>query len=369
MKYNKSIFVEKANIKYDNKYNYFLTEYINNKHKIKIICPVHGLFITTPERHLLRVECPICSGDKLDGDEILKRFINIHGNKYDYSLVNYINYKTKVKIICDKHGIFEQSPNHHISGKGCPKCAYIIRANKKKYTTEIYIEKAGKKHNYMYDYSLVKYVHSQIKIKIICPIHGIFEQKPNQHLSGQKCPYCQHNEQSIRLLSNKIDFIKKAEIVHNNKYDYSKVVYVHSNKKIIIICPKHGKFEQLPVNHLMGQGCVVCSESKGEKFIREILKKNNIEYITQKTFDECKGKIRKLPFDFYLPEKNTLIEYNGEQHYMPVKYFGGTRTFERIKKCDEIKKNFAKDNKLNLIEIKYDAINDIENILINEKVF
>jgi hypothetical protein len=119
----------------------------------------------------------------------------------------------------------------------------------------------------------------------------------------------------------------------------------------------------------MGQGCIVCSESKGEKEIRQILEKNNIEYITQKTFDKCKGKVRKLPFDFYLPQNNTLIEYNGEQHYMSVKCFGGTKTFERIKKCDEIKKAFAKDNNLHLIEIKYDSIENIENILINEKIF
>jgi hypothetical protein len=366
MKNNNRIFLEKAKNKYD-KYDYSLVDYHNNKAKIKIICTKHGIFMTTPERHLLGVECPICSGDKLDTNEVLKRFINIHGDKYDYSLVDYVNYKSKIKIICKEHGIFEQTSANHISGKGCPKCAINFRANKKRFTTEYYIEKANKKHNYKYDYSLVNYIHSQMKIKIICPEHGIFEQKANQHLLGHKCPCCQRNEQSIRLLSNKIDFIKKANVVHNNKYDYSKVEYLRSNIKIVIICPKHGEFKQQPSSHLMGQGCVVCSESKGEKEIRQVLEKNNVEYVHQKTFSECKGIVRKLPFDFYLPQKNVLIEYNGEQHYEPIQYFGGMKTFERIKRCDELKRFFAKNNGIKLVEIKYND-NNIENILINEKI-
>lgn len=364
----KNKFCERANLLYGDKYDYSLVEYINEKTKTNIICPEHGTYSTTPERHLGGVGCPICSGVRLNHNELLKKFINIHGDKYDYSLVNYKDYITKVEIICLKHGIFKQSPAGHISGKGCPKCAIDFRANKKTYTTESYIRMANNKHNFIYDYSLVNYEHSQKKIKIICKIHGVFEQKPNLHLMGTKCPLCQRKKCSDNLLSNNTDFIKKAEIVHGNKYDYSLVDYIHSQKKIVINCLKHGKFKQRPIAHLMGRGCPICSESKGERCIRNILEKNHIEYVAQKTFNECRGKKNKLPFDFYLPQSNVLIEYNGEQHYTTVKYFGGKETFERIKWCDEIKKAFAKNNNINLIEIKYDSFDNIENILIDKKI-
>ena len=132
-----------------------------------------------------------------------EEFINeaklIHDNKYDYSLTNYINSKTKVKIICPTHGIFEQMPSSHLFGNGCPKC----RGKNK--TTEEFINEAKLIHDNKYDYSLVNYISSHISIKIICPIHGVFEQSPANHLTSNGCPVCNRGwsfKNKLNLLNN-----------------------------------------------------------------------------------------------------------------------------------------------------------------------
>ena len=154
---------------------------------------------------------------KLTNEEFIKVANNIHNNKYDYSLVNYINAKTKVKIICLVHGVFEQTPNNHtsISNKnGCPVC------KNEKNLLKDFIKKSNIIHHNKYDYSLIDYKNIRTKIKIICPIHGQFEQTPNNHLNlKQGCAKC-------RKLNNDI-FINKSKEIHGNKYDYSLVDYTN----------------------------------------------------------------------------------------------------------------------------------------------
>ena len=126
-----------------------------------------------------------------------------------------------------------------------------------------------------------------------------------------------------------------------------------------IICPIHGVFEQTPNSHLRGSGCPICKTSKGELEIQRILYNKNIKYITQYTFDNCKNK-RKLPFDFYLPDYNMCIEFDGKQHYETIKYWGGEETLIKTKNNDKIKTNYCKNNNIKLIRIKYnECIDDI----------
>ena len=122
---------------------------------------------------------------------------SIHGDKYDYSLVDYINNKSKVKIICPTHGEFEQIPYSHLSGKGCPKCKGDKSRILNQSNTEEFINKADKIHDNKYDYSLVEYENARTKVKIICHVHGEFEQTPASHLSGHGCPKCKANNQRI----------------------------------------------------------------------------------------------------------------------------------------------------------------------------
>jgi len=159
------------------------------------------------------------------------------------------------------------------------------------------------------------------------------------------------------------EFIIEAIKVHGNKYDYSKVNYKGALKKIEIICKKHGSFLQTPNKHLLDRGCPICNSSKGELQIRKFLDKNQIKYIHQKKFNECKN-IKPLPFDFYLSEYNTCIEFDGKQHFEPIENWGGESNLMEIQKRDKIKTNYCKKNNINLIRIKFYEKNKIEDLLV-----
>jgi len=190
--------------------------------------------------------------DKLD--KFIKKAKSVHGNKYDYSKVCYVNSQTKVCIVCPEHGEFWQTPANHIRGNKCPICSNKGRGSKKRSSTEEFIEKAKSIHGDKYDYSKVEYVNSNTNVEIICSTHGSFYQKPLNHLNGQGCPKCSGKNLTTNEL---IDLFNKKH--SNNRYDYSKVNYELMHKKVCIICPEHGEFWQTPSKHLLGQGCPKCS--------------------------------------------------------------------------------------------------------------
>ena len=183
-------------------------------------------------------------------EEFIQEAKEKHGGKYDYSNVDYVNYHTKVCIVCHKpgHGEFWQKPKNHLSGCGCPKCCGVYVP-----TTEEWIASAHEVHNGKYDYSKVKYINAFTKVCIKCPEHGEFWQNPKHHLSGCGCPKC-----CGVYVPTTEEWIASAHEVHNGKYDYSKVKYINAFTKVCIICPEHGEFEQIPNNHLQGQGCPKC---------------------------------------------------------------------------------------------------------------
>ena len=164
---------------------------------------------------------------------------------------------------------------------------------------------------------------------------------------------------------NKELFIKKANIKHSLKYDYSKVEYINATTKVIIICPLHGEFKQTTNNHLTGFGCPSCNESKGELRIKEYLNSKNINFKIQFKFKNCKNLETNylLPFDFYLPKYNICIEFDGMQHFKPIEHFGGEIAFKKLQHRDNIKINFCKNNNIKLLRIPYNKFNDIESIL------
>jgi hypothetical protein len=154
----------------------------------------------------------------------------VHGDKYDYSLVEYVNAKTKVKIICPKHGVFEQVPDSHIRNHGCKYCNGGTALN-----TNSFVERAIKIHGNKYDYSKVKYVNNRTKINLICKEHGEFLQSPMEHLSSYGCWNCGILKRSKSKTSNVDEFIKKSILKHGNKYNYSKTKYKNSKTKVEII--------------------------------------------------------------------------------------------------------------------------------------
>ena len=354
LKLDTDLFIKLSKEIHDNKYDYSLTKYINARTKVKIICPIHGIFEQMPHNHFRTPGCLLCTYDRVTQDEFINKCKIKHNNKYDYSLTKYINARTKVKIICPIHGIFEQIANNHLnSGHGCFKCS----CDNQKDTLNEFIQKSIKIHGDKYDYSLVIYVNNHTNVKIICPIHGIFEQQPNSHIEQKcGCNKCKIDERIIRM---KNKFLKESIKHHGNKYDYSLVDYIDSRLKVKIICPIHGIFEQVAKAHYCGSGCPMCNEPKGEKKIRIYLIENNINFIRQKTFKGCKNT-QVLQFDFYLPDYNMCIEFDGKQHFESIEFFGGIKTFELLQYCDKIKSDYCKDNGIKLLRISYkDNVNEM----------
>ena len=225
---------------------------------------------------------------KLTKDEVIDRIKNIHGDKYGgVDDINYINIGTKIKLICPIHKDFYITPKSIFNGCGCRKCSQIANANKTKYDIDTFIKKAREIHGDKYDYSQSTYVNGITKLKIVCPIHGVFEQTPSKHLSGQGCPKCGHNS-----FMTTETLIEEARKIHDGKYDYSKTKYIDYNTKVCIICPEHGEFWQYPYQHIdRKNGCPKCGNiatasklsKTREDFIKDAIKVHGDKYTFKDT--------------------------------------------------------------------------------------
>ena len=333
--------------------------YVNRRTKVEIICKEHGGFLTRSEQLERGQGCPQCGlisqGEKrrLPNEEFLNKCIDIHGNKYDYSKVDYQGMINKVVIGCSEHGDFEQTPSSHLNGSGCPHCGFISQMENRRLPTEDFTTRSIKIHGNKYDYSKVDYINNSTEVEIVCPKHGMFFQQPQYHMNGSGCPKCSIIEQHEKQKKSINDFIRDSIKVHGDLYDYSKVDFIDTKSKVIIICKKHGEFLQSPNNHERGNGCPNCNSSKGELFISQYLKEYNIEFIQQHTFDGLKLK-RNLKCDFFLPNHNVVIEYNGIQHYESREQFGGEKGLKRTQKSDKLKRDYCIENGICLLEVKYD---------------
>lgn len=353
-------FIRKSREVHGDKYDYSRSIYLGANKKIEVVCPEHGSFFIRASAHYTQKQgCPKCgiNATKEKNTKSLDEFISeaniIHNNYYDYSEVNYINLTSPVTIICPEHGRFRQAPRDHLQGCSCPKCSRIkigIVAD-----TKSFIKKAKTIHGDKYNYDKVNYVNSSCKVIITCPIHGDFEQTPTSHIHGQGCPKCANNittEKQTYSLGNTLD---KCSNTHKHKYDYiySYSNYVDTNSLIKIICPIHGEFELPAIRHMHGQECPKCvkerMESTGELKTKEYLESLNVNYIYQAKL----SFLSQQSYDFYLPDLNIAIEYNGKQHYEPIEVFGGESAFEKQVERDKRKERISKENNIKLLTIKY----------------
>lgn len=226
-----------------------------------------------------------------------------------------------------------------------------------------FIKKCNEIHQNKYDYSKLEYNTLKDKGVFICPEHGEFTQQLQKHLYGQGCPKCAYKK---RFLTQD-EFINKSNIIHNNKYDYSKVFYVHNKMKVEIICPIHGSFYMRPLNHLQKCGCPKCKMSNLEKSVENFLIQENVKYETQKKFKW----LGRQSLDFYLPEYNIAIECQGIQHFKCVEYFGGQEEFKKRLELDLIKKKKCDENKIKLIYYSnienFNIINNLDELLLKIK--
>ena len=270
----------------------------------------------------------------------------IHGNRYNYSKVNYVTAKTKVIIICEQHGNFEQTPSNHLSGFNCQKCAKNLKMD-----TNTFIERANSIHENKYDYSKVDYINADTKIIIICKEHGEFEQIPDFHLNRKcGCPKCANN-----ITLTNFEFIEKANKVHNQKYDYSQVEYVNNRIHVTIICKEHGEFSQTPTRHFAGDGCPHCINKTEYKLYTKLLE---LYPTVQRQFkaEWCKQK-RCLPFDFVIEEKKKIIEFDGPQHFVQI---ANWKSPELQHQQDLFKTKCANENGYSVIRIlQTDVVNEV----------
>ena len=203
--------------------------------------------------------------EKQTTEEFIAKAKAVHGNRYDYSKVEYVNNNTPVEITCRLHGSFWQTPHNHKKGQGCPICG-----GKKKMTNSDFIKRAQEIHGDKYDYSKSVFKKVTEKVCIICPLHGEFWQEPHAHFGGCGCPQCGKEKSSSTRKKSNQKFIEEAHKVHGNRYDYSKTKYVDAKTKVCITCKVHGDFWQLPSSHIKGHGCVKCGTDGNTKYNKEI---------------------------------------------------------------------------------------------------
>lgn len=297
--------IEKFRLVHGDRYDYSKCERKKMNDKWRIICPEHGEFLQSATKHLKGQGCPICGGrKKKNTDDFVIEAKTVHGDKYNYSKVEYVNNNTPVIIICPKHGDFKQTPLNHLHGHGCPKCTKELLKKKKenknhpiegkkikkeniktdnkqkkpkKLTQDEVIERFKKTHGDRYDYSKFEYVNMNTKSVIICPEHGEFMQTPANHIKGNGCPKCA----GFNLTRDEV--IEKFRKIHGGKYDYSETFFEKLGDKTTIICPKHGKFKTSPSKHIEGRGCPKCA----------IEKTAEINRVTEDEFKERGNAIHK----------------------------------------------------------------------------
>lgn len=285
--------------------------------------------------------------------QFLEKSRSKHGDKYDYRKVNYVNSHTLVKIICPRHGQFKQQPKIHTQGSGCKYCSLEARMTSQK----SFLQRCDKHFKQKYEYPMLQqFIKFTDFVPIVCPKHGEFKQRVNRHMAGHGCKKCGESKRTL----TKEQFVKRAKRTHGDRYNYDNAKYKNIHTKVIITCPNHGPFNVSPALHIQRTGCPKCSVSHGHTEIRIILENFNISFVEEYRFDNCRS-IYPLPFDFYIPSKNLLIEFDGIQHFRPIPVFGD---FKIIKSHDKIKNKYASDNGLVLLRIKYDN-SEIEQTIRN----
>lgn len=347
-------FIERSLNKHNGLYDYSKTIYKNARTKVIIICKIHGEYEQLPFSHLKGSGCKQCANDALKIQYTKTEFIQhcnkTHNFKYDYSDTKYVDWSTKIFVICPIHGKFYINPSQHVKGTGCPKCNHVKITK----TNDEFIIQSTIIHNNKYEYSKTNYINALHDVEIICKQHGSFIQNAHSHLQGHGCPICR-NESHPKKYTTKT-LIEKFKSIHSDLYDYSKVNYYNYTSPVEIICKIHGVFKQTPKKHLMGQGCPMCKKSHGEQLIQKFLTENNISYQPQYRFKNCKyNKI--LPFDFYLPAHNICIEFDGKQHHKPMSFSSDqseetkNNNLANIQIRDNIKTEFCYSNNIKLIRI------------------
>jgi ribosomal protein L19E len=351
---NTQDFIAKARAVHGDRYSYENVVYVNNCTKVEILCPIHGPFTQKPSSHAAGFGCAGCStySSRSNTKDFIIKARETHGDYYGYENVVYTSYDTKVEILCPKHGPFMQRPGEHSRGSGCPNCCGRINGRARRPSTQDFIDKVRKVNGDRYEYTNTEYINHRTKVEILCPIHGPFMQWPHAHMRGVGCRSCFADARR----SNTQDFINKARKVHGDRYEYTNTEYVSNSTKAEILCSTHGPFMQRPGSHLAGAGCPTCNSSKGEIQISNWLNENNINYIPQASLPRTQFR-----FDFQTP--SGYIEYQGRQHYEPIAGWGGQKHLKATQARDKFKRDWCRDHGFPLLLIGYWQDDEIPTLL------
>lgn len=309
----------------------------------------------TPHNTLAGKGCPKCAGTmKRTHDEYVELVEAMHSNIEVVGV--YVNNNTPILHRCTIHNhLWMAHPNNILSGHGCRMCANDLMANNFSKSTLDYVKDVASVNTNIE--IIGEYVNAHVPILHRCKIDGYeWLAKPNNILSGKGCPKCAGS-----ITKTHDEYVGAVNIVNPD----IEVVddYIDSRTPIKHKCKIDGNiWYAAPYNILVGKGCPRCNESSGERMVRQWLSKNNISFVFQKIFDDCVD-INALPFDFYLPDYNAAIEYQGGQHYFPVEHFGGEDSFKRQQRHDKIKEDYCSANNIRLLCIPYYA--DVEKELSN----
>ena len=300
-------FISRSQEVHGNRYDYSRVVYLDARTKVIIICHTHGRYEQAPHKHMSGQGCHRCSGcGKKTTEEFIEDAQSVHGNRYDYSMVKYTGAHNGVDIICNTHGPFSILPANHTNQKsGCPTCSGNVAK-----TTNEFIKDARLVHGDRYDYSMVKYTMSSGYVDVVCKSHGVFGIIAHNHLSGHGCKACAVDANADVRRITRDDFITRANRVHDGYYDYDGIIDITgARNKVLIGCPTHGEFVQIPDKHLSGQGCPRCSHRISRPSIEWL---DSLGIPDDPEHREVGGLVGRYIADGYDPETNTVYEFHGD---------------------------------------------------------
>lgn len=344
-------------------------EYDGNKTPILHHCKIHGVdWLMTPTNALKGKGCQRCRGEKIAKKKRYSHEWYVEQlrekNPAVVAVGEYVNAKTKILHKCLIHDIeWMSTPDCVLQGGGCPECWKEKISAFHRCTHEEYVAKLNTVNS---DIVVIEqYVNANTPILHRCLIDGCeWRATPGSIIYGCGCPECAAKSAGDKQRKTHEQYVKEVECLNKDIIVVGK--YIDSLTPILHKCKIDG-FEWLasPTNILNRKsGCPQCNRSHGELDVKKWLDNNGIVYEQQKCFVGCTDK-KALPFDFYLPEYNILIEYDGKQHHEPIEYFGGKEAFEYTKRHDEIKNKYCEDNDIRLLRIPYyeDVDEQLNNFL------
>jgi len=313
-------YIAKANSIHGDRWDYSQLEYAGNNKKVRVICKAHGAFFPLANDHLSkRAGCPECAGVKrMTTEQFIVRADIVHGGKFNYSKVSYTNTYTKVVILCPLGHEFLQAPHDHLQGAGCPHCAGTAKV-----TEQEFLDAAKSIHGDKYDYSRVRYIDFKTPVEIVCRKHNkSFMQRPRQHAAGRGCPICGGVQKDTE------GYVVKAIARRGDRYDYSKTVYVAKNVPVTITCKVHGDFQQFPYNHLKGHNCPSCActeTSKPQKLLQDMF--SDVPHRTDRVI------LGGREIDILFHNHNLGVEVNGIYWHSDVVLGDRASHVEKTEEC------------------------------------